>query len=141
LRVLPDLGFWRWLPGCWAWIGLKDYLSCRGRWDNQSWIGKEGDTMAVETARILREASAGLPIKGDVLVRLSPAPAESGIQLDIESKVMSMFGDQIRASVLEIIESYGLTDLIVAVQDQGALDYVIRARVQAAIERAIREDK
>jgi citrate lyase subunit gamma (acyl carrier protein) len=97
--------------------------------------------MAVEAAPILREASAGLPVKGDVLVRVSPAGAESGIQLEIESKVMSMFGDQIRASVLETVERYGLTDVIVSVQDQGALDYVIRARVQAAIERAIREDK
>jgi citrate lyase subunit gamma (acyl carrier protein) len=97
--------------------------------------------MTVEAARILREASAGLPVKGDVVVRLLPAPAESKIQLNIESKVMSMFGDQIRASVLEIVGQYGLTDVIVSVEDQGALDYVIRARVQAAIERAIREDK
>jgi citrate lyase subunit gamma (acyl carrier protein) len=54
---------------------------------------------------------------------------------------MSMFGDQIRASVLEVIDSYGLTDVHVSVRDQGALDYAIRARVQAAIERAIREDE
>ena len=97
--------------------------------------------MAVEATMILREASAGLRAKGDVLVRLLPAPAESGIQLEIESKVMSMFGDQIRATVLETVESYGLTDIIVALQDQGALDYVIRARLQTAIERAIKGGK
>lgn len=96
--------------------------------------------MQPKTAKILREAQAGLQDKGDVLVRLKPGDAQSGIRLDIESKVMSMFGDQIRASVLEIIDSYGLTDVDVSVRDQGALDYVIRARVQAAIERAIKED-
>jgi citrate lyase subunit gamma (acyl carrier protein) len=54
---------------------------------------------------------------------------------------MSMFGDQIRASVLEVIDSYGLTDVTVSVRDQGALDYAIRARVQTAIERAVKEEE
>jgi citrate lyase subunit gamma (acyl carrier protein) len=90
---------------------------------------------------MLREAQAGLQDKGDVVVRLKPAAAQSGVHLNIESKVMSMFGDQIRASVLETIESYGLTDVHVSVQDQGALDYAIRARVQTAIERATKEDE
>ena len=86
---------------------------------------------------VLREATAGLDDKGDLVVHLKPAGNQSGVQLDIESKVMSMFGEQIRASVLDTIESYALTDLYVSVRDQGALDYAIRARVQTAIERAI----
>ncbi len=97
--------------------------------------------MQPKTATILREAQAGLQDKGDVVVRLKPGDAQSGIRLDIESKVMSLFGDQIRASVLDVIDSYGLSDVHVSVQDQGALDYAIRARVQAAIERAIKEDQ
>ncbi len=52
---------------------------------------------------------------------------------------MSLFGDQIRASAVEVIEGYGLKDLKVTIRDQGALDYAIRARVQTAIERAVRE--
>lgn len=97
--------------------------------------------MAAKTRRILREAEAGLQDKGDVVINLKPGPAGSGIQLAIESKVMSLFGDQIRASVLEVIERYSLTDVDVSVRDQGALDYAIRARVETAIERAIREEK
>ncbi len=89
--------------------------------------------------KILRQAQAGFQDKGDVVVRLEPAAEGSGISLDIESKVMSMFGEQIRTSVLETIESSGLTDAHVSVRDQGALDYAIRARVQTAIERATRE--
>jgi citrate lyase subunit gamma (acyl carrier protein) len=54
---------------------------------------------------------------------------------------MALFGSQIRASVLEEIAAYGLTDLIVLVHDEGALDYAIRARVQTAIERALREEQ
>lgn len=88
---------------------------------------------------ILHEAKAGFDEKGDVLICLSPAEKNSGIQMDIESKVMSLFGDQIRASVLGVIEGYGIKDIRIVVRDQGALDYAIRSRVQTAIERACRE--
>jgi len=91
------------------------------------------------TARILREAKAGLDERGDVIVCLSPAEKNSGVQIAIESTLMSLFGDQIRASVLEVVEGYGLNDLKLAIRDQGALDYALRARVQTAIERAVRE--
>ena len=94
---------------------------------------------APRTAKILREAKAGLDERGDVLVCLSPAEENSGVQIDIESTLMSLFGDQIRASVLGVVEGYGLNDLKLTVRDQGALDYVIRARVQTAIERAVKE--
>ncbi len=97
--------------------------------------------MVTENRKIFREAEAGLQEKGDVVIRLQPGPDGSGIQLEIKSKVMALFGDQIRASVLEEIAEYGLTDLSVLVSDQGALDYAIRARVQTAIERAIREEQ
>ena len=66
---------------------------------------------APRTARILREAKAGLDERGDVLVCLSPGEENSGIQIEIESTLMSLFGDQIRASALEVVEGYGLKDL------------------------------
>ena len=91
------------------------------------------------TARILREAKAGLDERGDVLVCLSPGELNSGVQIEIESTLMSLFGDQILASAVEVIEGYGLKDLKLTIRDQGALDYALRARVQTAIERAVRE--
>lgn len=87
-----------------------------------------------------REAKAGLEERGDLVVCLAPGEAGSGIRIEIESNVKSMFGDQIRASALSIVEAYGLTDLKIAIRDQGALDYAIRARVQAAIARALKEN-
>jgi citrate lyase subunit gamma (acyl carrier protein) len=104
-------------------------------------LKKMGVEMVIETRKIFHEAKAGLQDKGDVVIHLKPGPEGSGIQLDIKSKVMALFGSQIRASVLEEIAAYGLTDLIVLVHDEGALDYAIRARVQTAIERALREEQ
>jgi citrate lyase subunit gamma (acyl carrier protein) len=95
--------------------------------------------MARQTTRILRESKAGLYEKGDIVVCLSPGKENSGIQIELESTVKSLFGDQIRASVLGVVEEYGITDLKLAIHDQGALDYAIRARVQTAIERALKE--
>ena len=99
-----------------------------------------GFVMVSEPRKILREAEAGMQDKGDVVVRLTPGPEGSGVSLDLESKVMALFGEQIKASVLEEISAYNLTDVQVTIRDNGALDYAIRARAEAAIERAIRED-
>jgi len=96
---------------------------------------------APRNVRILREAKAGLDERGDVLVTLSPAEAGSGVQAEIESTLYALFGDQIRASALAVVEEYGLTDVRMTVRDQGALDFAIRARVQTAIERALRGDE
>ena len=95
--------------------------------------------MARQTTSILRESKAGLDEKGDIVVCLSPGKKNSGIQIEIESTVKSLFGDQIRASVMGVVEEYGITNLKLAIYDQGALDYAIRARVQTAIERALKE--
>ncbi len=97
--------------------------------------------MTPAQCRIRREAQAGFDDKSDILVRIGPADPDTGIHLEMTSKVASMFGKQIRDSVLEVIKSYGVSDALVYVQDQGALDYAIRARVEAALERAIREEE
>ena len=91
------------------------------------------------TARILRKATAGLDERGDVLIILSPAEEIGGVQIDVESTLKSLFGGQIRTSVLRVVEGYGLKDLKISVCDQGALDYAIRARVQTAVARAVKE--
>lgn len=103
--------------------------------------GEYMEYMDVRRRTILREAEAGLQDKGDLLVRIEPDPTCSGIKLELRSKVMSLFGEQIRKTILEEFSNYSVVDAKVVVDDHGALDYAIRARVQAAIERATREEK
>jgi citrate lyase subunit gamma (acyl carrier protein) len=95
--------------------------------------------MKRQTTSILHEAMAGRDEKGDIVVCLSPGKENSGIQIEIESTVKSLFGDQIRASALAMVEECNLMDVKISIRDQGALDYAIRARVQTAIERALKE--
>ena len=49
--------------------------------------------------------------------------------------VMAQFGDAIRDTVLEELKKFDLNDVVVDVEDKGALDFVIRSRLQCAICR------
>ena len=44
--------------------------------------------------------------------------------------------DFAKATIREVLEDFGVNDAMVAVVDKGALDFVIRARMQCAICRA-----
>ena len=84
--------------------------------------------------KIVKEASAGTVESSDVLVHI--APNESGSEIDVESVVLFQFGDAIRAAVLETLQEQGVENARVRVMDRGALDCVIRARVETAVMRA-----
>lgn len=82
--------------------------------------------------RISREALAGTLESSDVLVRVNPART---LKLDVKSSVMGQFGDDIRRVVTDQLDRMGVTEGLVAVDDKGALEFVIRARVQGAVLR------
>lgn len=82
---------------------------------------------------IKNRASAGTMESSDVYVELEPA--QSGLELQIESVVLSQFGDDIRAAVEEVLKEQGVSSARVRVVDRGALECVIRARVETAVLR------
>ena len=49
--------------------------------------------------------------------------------------VRRQFGQDIRAAVREVLAQWGVESARVSVRDRGALDCVIRARVETAIRR------
>lgn len=86
---------------------------------------------------IKRCAAAGTMESSDAYVEIEPGDA--GIELRLESAVEAQFGDAIRAAVQEVLAELGVENARVHVVDRGALDCVIRARVETAILRG-RED-
>ena len=82
---------------------------------------------------ILRCACAGTLESSDVFVEI--APAESGIEIDLNSVVQAQFGDDILAVVREVLDECGVENAKLTIQDRGALDCVIRARVETAVMR------
>ena len=83
---------------------------------------------------IMKRAVAGTLESSDVYVELEPN--ESGIVIDIDSVVLNQFGEDIRRVVNEVLEAQEVKNAHVSVMDRGALDCVIRARVETAIVRA-----
>ena len=86
-------------------------------------------------ADIIKTAVAGTDEKSDAIVTIEPN--ENGLQLEIKSVVMNQFGSAIEASVREVLTEMGVQNAIVRVADRGALDCVLRARVETAVLRGM----
>ncbi len=84
---------------------------------------------------IIEPAHAGTLESSDAFVRVIPIE-EEGIVIEIESSVCEIYGDAINALVLEAAQAMKINKIRLIVQDKGALDYVIKARVQTAILRS-----
>ena len=84
--------------------------------------------------KIVKQASAGTMESSDVYVEIEPG--EEGLAIQIESVVGKQFGENIAATVREVLADYDLADAKVRVFDRGALECVLRARVETAILRS-----
>ena len=84
--------------------------------------------------KIIQRATAGTLESSDVLVTLEPA--ESGLEIELNSVVQNQFGDTIMQTVQEVLNELDVQDAKISIVDRGALDCVIRARVETAIVRA-----
>ncbi len=86
--------------------------------------------------KIQKEAMAGTLESSDLLVKVMP---NTGIEIIINSDVNKQFGDQIRAVVNNTLNELNLTDGLIIIDDKGALDCAIKARVQCAVLRGAEE--
>ncbi|KUI99423.1 citrate lyase acyl carrier protein [Vibrio sp. MEBiC08052] len=84
---------------------------------------------------IKQPAFAGTLESSDLQVRIAPNH-EGGIIVHLDSTVQHQFGEIIRHVVLDSLQQLKVTDAILTIEDKGALDCVIQARVQAAVMRA-----
>lgn len=81
---------------------------------------------------IVRCASAGTIESSDAYVEIEPG---TGIQITLESVVEGQFGAAIRGAVEAVLAEQGVRNAAVRVVDRGALECVIRARVETAVVR------
>ena len=82
---------------------------------------------------IKKSASAGTMESSDVYVEIEPGT--DGIQLQLESVVMGQFGEAVAQTVLDVLREQSVANANVRVVDRGALECVIRARVETAVLR------
>ena len=84
--------------------------------------------------KIEKSAAAGTLESSDCLVTIEPE--DDGITLEIDSVVLTQYGDEIRRTVLDTLRSLQVDSACIHVQDKGALNCVVAARVETAVKRA-----
>lgn len=89
---------------------------------------------------IKKTASAGAAEKNDALVTVSPSDGND-IEVVLESIVAHQFGGQMIQAAKDMAAEMGVTGVRIRIEDKGALDYVIRARTEAAILRAAKGEE
>lgn len=78
---------------------------------------------------------AGTLESSDCLIMIEPA-TDGQITIELESAVKKQFGKQIERTVHRTLRQLNITSALVKVNDKGALDCVIIARLKAAIMRS-----
>ena len=81
---------------------------------------------------IVKNATAGTMESSDAYVEIVPADQ---LNIQLESVVKQQFGQQIMDAVAQVLKENGVDKALVRVVDRGALECVIRARVETAILR------
>ena len=84
---------------------------------------------------IVKKAWAGTLESSDAYVEIEPA--ECGVTVELQSVVQVQFGASIEAAVREVLQQQGVERALVRVMDRGALECVLRARVETALLRGM----
>lgn len=84
----------------------------------------------------VKMAQAGTLESSDVLVSIAPADAGSGIQLDLVSATKQQYVCHLQKLISGMLQEAGIEDATLHINDKGAIDCVIEARVKTAILRA-----
>jgi citrate lyase subunit beta / citryl-CoA lyase len=96
--------------------------------------------MEFNSDHLATAGNKGDGVRSDCFVTLEPDDS-GGRQLELVSKVETMYGESIRILVNEVLEFYGIRNVKILLEDSGALPLVISARLEAAIKSLISTDK
>ena len=90
------------------------------------------------TAKTESPSSAGRSgpdVRSDLRVTFEPRNS-GGIEIELQSRVAPYYGENIRAQAQDVLAELGIAHARIAIQDEGALPFVIAARIEAAVRRA-----
>lgn len=83
---------------------------------------------------VIKTAIAGSLESNDALITIIPIE-EKEIRIEVQSIVDAQFGDKIRSVVIDTLNRLGVENVFIKVQDRGALDCVLEARIETAVLR------
>ena len=82
----------------------------------------------------------GEKVRSDCFITLE-LMQEGGYQIDIQSKVNSLYGNSIRQLCIDILKYFDIKNAKLKIQDMGALPHVIMARLEYAVKQLIATEK
>jgi len=91
--------------------------------------------MTPTTSRSAEAGHWGKDVRSDLHVAVEPRNG-GGIELGLESRVAPYYGEAILAQARQVLEGLGVKNAKVSIHDEGALPYVIAARLETAVRRA-----
>ena len=86
-------------------------------------------------AKIASAGNYGPKIRSDCMVTIELTDS-GGVCIEFISKVKDFFGDHIIALAQDEMKFFGIKNASVKIEDRGALDFVIIARIEASLKRA-----
>ena len=85
-------------------------------------------------AKIVKTGRAGSLESNDLIVEIEPA---YDLTIEIKSVVEDIFKDQIEDVVRQTLKDLNVDKAKIRIDDRGALDFTISARVETAVKRAL----
>jgi len=82
----------------------------------------------MENIKIAKAGNSGPKVRSDCFVQLEILQS-GGIQLELKSKVASLYGESIKTLVNEVLVHFGIKNARLELVDKGALPWVISARL------------
>ncbi len=89
----------------------------------------------VNAAPIAEAGRSGPDVRSDLHVGFEPR-SFGGLEIALESRVAAYYGESIRKQAGAVLEQLGIEHARLVIHDEGALPFVIAARIEAAVRRA-----
>ena len=90
---------------------------------------------STNVAKRSQAGRAGGDVRSDLHVSFEERASE-GIAIELQSRVALYYGEVIRQQVRDVLRALGVEHAFLEIVDEGALPFVISARVEAAVRRA-----
>src|ERR1700728_3019947 len=87
------------------------------------------------TAHPAEAGHYGKDVRSDLHVAIEPRDS-GGLEITLESRVGLYYGTSILSQTRQVLETLGVKHARISIHDEGALPFVISARIEAAVKRA-----
>ena len=90
--------------------------------------------------KIVEIGNKGENVRSDCFLKLE-LKNSGGIKINLQSKIKILYGNKILSLFEDMFNFFGIRHALLDVEDTGSLDFVLAARLEAAIKKLLETDK